>query len=58
LFDFTINSENLVLFDASQSFDPENDALIYQWDYGDGSPTETGMQTVHHYGRMETTLLH
>src|SRR5262249_39845018 len=31
----------VVSFDGSQSFDPESDALTFQWDFGDGSAPST-----------------
>ena len=36
-----------VQFDASQSTDPENGALTYLWDFGDGSATSTSVNPIH-----------
>ena len=35
-------------FDASATTDPENDALAYLWDFGDGNIT-TGLRPTHRY---------
>lgn len=60
LFDFTYETDTRVQFDASRSFDPENDALTYKWDYGDGSSIADGVQTLHEYsdfGEYVVTLV-
>lgn len=36
-----------VQFDGSDSFDPDNQALSYSWDFGDGSPLSNGVTTSH-----------
>jgi len=36
-------------FSAASSTDPDNDALIYTWDFGDGSPSEQGITVSHTY---------
>lgn len=40
-----------VAFDASQSKDADGDALMYEWDFGDGSPAAYGTQVTHVYPR-------
>ena len=37
-----------IFFDASQSYDPDNDSLIYFWNFGDGA-TDTKKQAGHIY---------
>lgn len=49
LFDFTYETETSVKFDAGRSFDPDNDALSYEWDFGDGSQKVAGVEAVHEY---------
>ena len=42
-------SSATVSFDASQSADANGDALTYRWDFGDGSPPESGVRVTHIY---------
>ncbi|WP_222184728.1 PKD domain-containing protein [Geminicoccus harenae] len=42
-------SDNTVRFDASLSADADGDALVYLWDFGDGSPPMGGAQVAHTY---------
>ena len=39
---------NAFTFDGSSSYDPDNDALTYRWDFGDGQ-TADGMRVTHAY---------
>ena len=47
--DDTIDSNTNTVFDASLSTDPNNDALTYQWIFGDGRPMGTGATVSHTY---------
>ncbi|MCL6642293.1 MAG: PKD domain-containing protein [Candidatus Bipolaricaulota bacterium] len=38
-----------VVFDASGSKDPDGQIVEYLWDFGDGSPTESGPTVIHVY---------
>ena len=50
-FNFTI--ENLtVYYDASSSWDPDNNIVNYSWDFGDGT-NETGLITNHTYSNLD-----
>jgi PKD repeat protein len=52
------SSCNTFTFDASSSYDPDNDALAYTWDFGDGATAE-GMRATHTYeeaGDFRVTL--
>ncbi len=42
------SSGTLIAFDASASADADGDALVYHWDFGDGS-TGAGVRTTHNY---------
>ena len=39
----------MITFDGSGSYDPENQALTYTWNFGDGSPTQSGAMASHTY---------
>lgn len=46
-----------IVFDASESKDPDGQITAYLWDFGDGSPTETGPVVIHVYERVGTYLV-
>ncbi len=46
--DITSSSTD-ISFDASASADADGDALVYSWDFGDGSPPGAGVRTTHSY---------
>ncbi len=43
-----------VVFDASDSKDPDGSITEYLWDFGDGSPSESGPIVIHVYGAVGT----
>lgn len=51
-----------VKFDGTKSYDPDNrtaNALIYEWDFGDGTPVTYGPKPIHNYkkpGEYKVTL--
>jgi len=55
---FTGGAYDAVLFDASESFDKDGDALTYSWDFGDGKKG-SGSKVYHYYknpGAYSATL--
>ena len=42
-------SDTTVGFDAGASADADGDALVYRWDFGDGSPPAGGVRVTHTY---------
>ena len=46
--DITVLANQEISFDASLSFDPDNDRLAYFWNFGDGA-TDTQEKTTHTY---------
>ncbi|VAW47707.1 hypothetical protein MNBD_GAMMA03-1423 [hydrothermal vent metagenome] len=45
------NDDFLVTFDASKSYDSNNDKLLYYWDFGDGKKAE-GIRVIHRYSAI------
>ena len=48
-----------IIFDGSGSSDPDNDSLVYSWNFGDGSPAAGGITVTHAFpdnGWYTTTL--
>jgi PKD repeat protein len=48
------SSSTVIAFDASASADADGDALVYSWDFGDGSPPGAGVRTTHAYAEGGT----
>ena len=50
--DNIVQVEKNIIFDASKSFAPDEEAPVYyEWDFGDGSSRETGIEVVHSFVR-------
>jgi hypothetical protein len=52
----------IILFDASESYDPEGETLTYYWDFGDGSNSgwsseKTTTHVYNHQGQYQITLI-
>ncbi len=43
-----------IVFDASDSKDPDGQIIEYLWDFGDGSPSESGPTVIHVYSAVGT----
>ncbi|MCK4366130.1 MAG: S8 family serine peptidase, partial [Thermoplasmatales archaeon] len=41
-----------VEFDGSGSYDPDEDIVLYEWDFGDGSPSGSGVTVSHIYNSI------
>ena len=53
---YKLNEQGTVQFDASQSVDPEGQAMQYEWDFGDGQ-NAVGKEVEHTYDQIDTTYL-
>ncbi len=54
----TVRTEEVINFDASESYDPDGSIVSYYWDFGDGNTT-TGVTSTHAYsedGNYTVTL--
>ena len=51
-----VNIGQEILFDASASYDPDNDTLTYTWSFGDGS-TASGVKVRHSYSNIGTYIV-
>ncbi|MBV6511749.1 MAG: hypothetical protein FMNOHCHN_01233 [Ignavibacteriaceae bacterium] len=49
-----VTCDNTVRFDGSGSSDPDGNPLLYIWDFGDGSPADTGLIAYHTYRKPGT----
>lgn len=47
----------LLTFDGSASFDPNNDPLTYSWNFGDGSPLASGAVVTHAFATANTYVV-
>ncbi len=46
-----VTCETSVAFDAAASTDADGDPLTYYWDFGDGSPPDSGIQVIHRFAK-------
>lgn len=46
--------DELVEFDGSGSYDTDGSIVLYEWDFGDGSPTVNGITVFHAYSAVGT----
>ncbi|PVX24545.1 MAG: hypothetical protein CW691_07460, partial [Candidatus Bathyarchaeum sp.] len=49
----TVDAEDSISFDATESYDPDGTIVIYTWDFGNGN-TATGITTDHTYTQAGT----
>ncbi len=49
-----VTNSNTVTFDGSASADADGDALVFRWDFGDGSPPRLGIRPTHTYAEGGT----
>jgi len=49
----TVNADESISFDASESYDPDGTIVSYSWDFGDGT-TATGVSVQHAYSQDGT----
>ncbi len=57
--DSIVMANRSIIFDASESYDPEDSELTYEWHLGDGN-RQTGVEIVHSYaepGEYQVTLV-
>lgn len=46
-----------IAFNALGSFDPDDDSLIYTWNFGDSTPAETGDMVIHTFADAGTYMV-
>jgi PKD repeat protein len=56
-FTASIDFDYLILVDASSSYDPDGQITDYNWNWGDGTPDGSGVQSSHHYFVLGTYVI-